>query len=145
MPYRQDMEYGYIFESAYCLSDALSIKAEIGQRTRKAYQEKTITQELINDYDRLIEKIRAFHKAYSKLWYKENKAFGFEIQDYRIGGLLQRITSCKERLQAYINGEIQTIEELETPLLNEWAGEEKFTKKPKCHNSFAAAISYSRL
>ena len=145
LSYCQDEEYGYIFESAYRLGDVLSIKAEIGQRTRKAYQEKSITQELINDYEVLIEKIKAFHTAYSKLWYKENKAFGFEIQDYRIGGLIQRITSCKERLQSYIKGEIDKIEELETPLLNEWSGGENFTKQPKCHNSFSAAISYSKL
>ena len=145
LPYCQDEEYGYIFESVYRLGDVLSIKADIGQRTRKAYQEKAITQELINDYESLIEKIKEFHKAYSKLWYKENKALGFEIQDYRIGGLLQRITSCKERLQAYRNGKIDKIEELETPLLNEWSGGENFTKKPKRHNAFHAAISYNKL
>lgn len=146
-PYCNHKEYGYIFESAYRLSDALSIKADIGQRTRKAYEakDKGALQALVVEYGVLAEKISVFHAAYSKLWYTENKAFGFEIQDYRIGGLVQRVTSCKNRLQAYVNGEIDCIEELEAQLLNEWEGGTNFSKQPKMHCLFKAAISYSKL
>ncbi len=146
-PYRNHKEYGYLFESAYRLGDALTIKCDIGQRTRKAYAEKDKEglQTLVAEYGVLAEKIQAFHEAFSKLWYKENKAFGFEIQDYRIGGLKQRVLSCKNRLQAYIDGKTDCIEELETQLLNEWEGGTEFTKQPKTHCLFHAAISYSKL
>ncbi len=147
LPYRNDENYGYIFESAYRLGDALTIKCTLGQRTREAYEskDKEGLVSLVADYELLIEKLKAFHAAYAKLWHEENKAFGFEIQDYRIGGLIQRVTSCKDRLKAYLAGEIAMIEELETELLNEWAGEKEFSKRPKCHNSFQAAISYGKI
>ena len=47
------------------------------------------------------------------MWYTDNKANGFDVQEIRLGGVLQRLESQKERLQAYINGEISKIEELE--------------------------------
>ena len=43
---------------------------------------------------------------------KENKPFGFEIHEYRLGGLLSRISSCKKRLLRYASGEISDIPEL---------------------------------
>ena len=33
-----------------------------------------------------------------KEWFCENKPFGFEVQDLRIGGLKARVETCKNRL-----------------------------------------------
>ena len=52
-----------------------------------------------------------------ELWQKENKPQGWEIHDARLGGLLQRLQTCKKRLQSYIVGEIDKIEELEEEIL----------------------------
>ena len=51
------------------------------------------------------------------MWEKENKPFGWEIQDVRIGGLIRRIKTCGERIEKYLAGEITTIEELDNELL----------------------------
>ena len=48
---------------------------------------------------------------------KERKTFGFEVQDIRIGGLLQRIKRCKRTLENYLDGKIDKIEELEQEIL----------------------------
>ena len=40
-----------------------------------------------------------------------------EIQNYRIGGLKERISYCINVLQAYIDGSIEKIEELEESIL----------------------------
>ena len=47
----------------------------------------------------------------------ENKPQGFDIQDIRFGGLLQRIESCGGRLLSYCNDEIESIPELDETIL----------------------------
>lgn len=97
------------------LAAVLKIKATFGMRIKDAYVKKDIKKfkEIINDCDILSAKIKEFHKAHQERWFKENKPHGFDIQDIRIGGLLQRIESCKERMMLFVNGEIREIPELE--------------------------------
>ena len=49
---------------------------------------------------------------------KENKAYGFEVQDIRIGGIMTRLLHCADRLDAYLRGEVGEIEELAAELLD---------------------------
>ena len=49
---------------------------------------------------------------------KENKPQGWEIQDARLGGLIRRIKTCRERLQKYLTGRIEKIDELEEEILD---------------------------
>ena len=64
-----------------------------------------------------IEAVRAFHRACQKMWMTEKKPHGFDVQDIRLGGLMQRLESCKERLEEYLRGESTSIPELEEELL----------------------------
>jgi len=41
------------------------------------------------------------------------------IQDIRIGGLIRRVASCTERLELYVDGKLDKIEELEDLLKKE--------------------------
>ena len=61
----------------------------------------------------------SFYASFSYLWNEENKPFGFEVMDIRLGGLRFRLASCKEKLQKYCNGKLQKIEELEEDVLEE--------------------------
>jgi len=94
----------------------------VGIRTRKAYQngDRTGLQELVKEYAQLARLLEEFYLAHKKRWLAENKPFGFEVQDVRIGGLKQRLVHCRERLQSYLDGEISTIEELEEQILPEF-------------------------
>lgn len=114
-------KYKYIFESAEKLCEVLSLKCDIGLRTRKAYESKNKNEltKLIKDYDNLIGLIKEFYSAFERQWMIENKPHGFDVQDIRIGGLIQRILHCKNRLTEYVNGNLSIIEELEEPLLDE--------------------------
>ena len=67
---------------------------------------------VVKDMEELDGRISAFHLAYEKAWFTENKPQGFEIMDIRLGGLKQRVLSCKRRIEQYINGEISEIPEL---------------------------------
>ena len=114
-------QYGYIFESAYDLNQVLELKYDMGLRLRKAYQEQNKT-ELGNCADDLLKTIGLLEKfivSYRKQWLKENKPNGLEVQEIRLGGLKERLTGCRERLIAYVNGEIEEIPELDEQLLEQ--------------------------
>ena len=113
-----------MFESYEKLADVLSVKAELGIRTREAYlaRDMEALKEILKDYDVYMEKLAVFHKAFQSMWFKYNKPHGFDVQDMRLGGLMQRAISCKDRLIALINGEITEIAELDEPVLEKANG-----------------------
>ena len=114
-------QYGYIFESAYALDEVLELKYDMGIRLRKAYQaqDKRELAKCAEDLGRAITALERFIVSYRKQWLKENKPNGLEIQEIRLGGLKERLIGCKERLQAYVKGEIEEIPELDETLLKE--------------------------
>ena len=85
--------------------------------------------ELIADF----KSLEAIHK---KQWMATYKPFGFEVLDIRYGGVIQRLKSSLERIKAYVDGEIQVIEELEeTRLLHrcEWTQRDFHAIVTACH------------
>ena len=63
------------------------------------------------------KRVKEFYAAFKTLWYAENKPYGFEIHDQRLGGLIMRLENCKGRLNEFINGKIERLVELEEKLL----------------------------
>lgn len=117
---KKTRKYGYVFKTLATLCDVLSIKAELGVKTRAAYKngDKTDLVRLAKeDYALLEKKIQALHKAFSKQWHNDNKPSGFEIHDGRLGALRQRILTCKARLLEYADGKLERLEELEVEIL----------------------------
>ena len=116
---RSSGEFFYIFDTLYSLAKFLDVKAYLGIETRKAYQEKNMEQikELIKKYEIALRRLNVFYSKFKDLWLKENKPFGWEVQDIRIGGVIQRMKFCKHRLSDYVNGTIDSIPELEEKLL----------------------------
>ena len=58
-----------------------------------------------------------FVAAYRTQWMEENKIFGLDVFDLRMGGLLQRIQSAINRLNDYLKGSVNELEELEQEVL----------------------------
>ncbi|MBQ9796348.1 MAG: beta-N-acetylhexosaminidase [Clostridia bacterium] len=116
---KNSKKYAYIFESEAALCDLMSVKYDLGVRTRAAYQagDKQALAALCDDYALASEKLETFYRAFFKLWHTENKPFGFDVQELRLGGLAMRLRSCRERLLAYVNGEVDVIEELAEVIL----------------------------
>ena len=102
----------------------LEKKADLGIRTHAAYRSRDpeLLRALIADYEALDGKLRSFHAALRRQWLRDNKPFGFEVQDIRLGGLMQRVISCRERLTDLLEGRIGRIEELEEEQLEYRAG-----------------------
>ena len=118
--YAVGSKYAYIFESEASLCELLSYKYDLGARARKAYADKDreSMKQISADTERAIELNEVFHRKFKTLWMKENKAFGFEVQELRIGGLALRLRSAKETFTAYANGEIDSIEEFDVEQLD---------------------------
>lgn len=110
----------YVLKTQASLCRVLQDKANLGMVIRAAYgagdREKLreIAEEAI---PQLLEKLDRFYQDFRKQWMSENKAFGFEVQSLRIGGLRQRILEVQQRLEEYLSGEITEIDELEKPVL----------------------------
>lgn len=112
-------EYAYIFEAQEKLCRLLEVKANLGIRTRETYRggDKSAIAGLSADYELAEKRAEEFFKVFSVRWDKENKQFGFEVQCVRLGGLIRRLSYCRQRLVSYLNGEISRIEELEEDIL----------------------------
>lgn len=115
-----DKNFGYIFRTIQSLCEVLAVKNDLGVRTREAYMSgsKERLKALIADYKTTERRLNSFLDNFRKQWLLENKPFGLEVQETRLGGLAARIRSCKERIESYISGSIGIIEELEENILD---------------------------
>ncbi len=140
--YRDNEKFGHIFGAMASLCHVLALKAEIGKTTRKVWETKNKEDlnNLVSVYDEILVALDKFYYDYKKQWFAENKPEGFEIQDTRIGGLYFRIRHCKERLIDYIEGRIDTIDELDLELL---PFKPNANGLPVCRNSWRSIISAS--
>lgn len=108
----------YVFDTQIALLEVLTIKYNLGNELRAAYEKhdiaelKRIAEEVI---PLLSEKCENFFAAFKKQFLYDNKPFGFEIHTSRIGALIFRLKDCRERLLAYIQGAEDCIPELEEP------------------------------
>ena len=116
---KNSSHFGYIFDTNAKLCDVLEIKYDLGVRTRRAYKagDRAALGQLLGDYAECAERVKALHLAFSKQWHTENKPHGFEVHDARYGGIVARLEACARRISAYLDGEIDVLEELEEELL----------------------------
>ena len=112
-------EYRFIFDCTAELCYALDKKAYLGLRTRAAYRkgDRAELQVLVDDYEEAAKRVQTFGKSFRKLWLKEFRPHGWEVQQARFGGLYARIMDCRERIIEYLNGEVDSIPELEDDIL----------------------------
>ena len=122
-------EYGYLFRTLGALCRVLETKAELGIRIHEAYHagDKAALLGLLSDFDETLSRLEKFYAAYSAQWTLENKPHGFDVQDIRLGGLMQRLKACRSKLADYCDGKLEQIEELqeeqlESPLFSWWSG-----------------------
>lgn len=94
----------------------LSVKAELGKRIRLSYgggDKAELCAIAERDIPALLHKLDVFAAAFERQWMKENKPFGFEVQNIRLGGLRSRLEYAARTLCRYLGGELDTIAELD--------------------------------
>lgn len=118
-PLMNHPEYGYLYRTLEKLCEVLAVKYDIGVLSRKHYKagDRTELAALLPVYDDILVKVDELYYALREQWMLENKPNGFEVQDMRFGGLMCRVRHCRERLAAYLAGDLETLPELEETLL----------------------------
>ena len=136
-------EWGYLFRTAKALCDVLIIKATLGRRTRRAYQKKDfgVLKCIVREYEECIRRIHLFYDAFEEQWMYENKPNGFEVQDIRLGGLVQRMEHCKNRLEKFLCGELVSIPELEEELIEPFGNGGEYEPQDFCIEKWSKIVS----
>ena len=117
---KKSRKWGYVFDAHAKMCAVFATKYSLGVKTRAAYKNGDKSELLRlakEDYTLLYKQLNEYLAAFRKQWYTENKPFGFDVQEIRIGGIITRVDSCKKRLIAYCKGEINEIPELAEELL----------------------------
>ena len=110
--------YGLLFDTQRAYARLLAEKTDLSCRIKAAYRNAdaaalaAIAREDIPKVAALLEE---FHNAFRAQWEAYNKPFGFEVQDIRLGGLQARLQTARLRIEAYLSGRLDKLEELEQP------------------------------
>lgn len=111
-------EFSLLFERYAAFAELLSLKSTIGIRTRAAYaaDDRPAMAQILADYPKLLTALEKYYDIFCTHWMTDNKPFGFEMQDVRLGGLRQRLEHSLRRLQEW-QDKGTPIAELEEPVL----------------------------
>lgn len=140
---KRSKNFSYLFDVQRSLCDLLAVKSGLGIKTGAAYRSgnKAELDRLLSDYSAAIRKTKKLYTDFRLAWDKENKPFGFEVQDARFGGLILRLSHCKERIKKYLCGETDAIPELEEETLDFFGNCEKSERRCFCYNKWSDIIS----
>lgn len=102
------------------LAKVLAVKAEMGLNVKQAYDEENpvIVKEIVKQLDALIVSANSLREKHRILWFSMNKPFGWEVLEIRYGGLITRLDTVQYRLNQWLNGEVDRLEELEEERLH---------------------------
>lgn len=109
-------EWDYLYEYAYRAFDYLATKTEIAEKLVPAYKSgdrdtlKDISERLLPE---LKKKTLAVHAAHKASWFHSFKTLGWSNLDVRYGGVASRCDTAKYIIDMYLDGEIDTVEELD--------------------------------
>ena len=103
------------FEMITKFSEYLENKANFGVRLREAYLngDRETLRAMVEECDVAKEKLSALRLCHRKLWHEIYKPLGWDGQDIRYGAMLARFDSVKWRINSYLNGEVDRLDELE--------------------------------
>lgn len=120
LEHESNERWGYIFRTLGTLCALLADKCDLTLRIRAAYLDgnrEAVRRLAHRDIPAIISELDEFVDAFRRQWYAENKTFGFSAQEQRLGGLRLRLESTIARLDAWLDGEVERIAELEEPVL----------------------------
>ena len=121
---QKESRFSYLFKSYAAACKVLIKKATYSKRLYKAYQEKDkdAIKNMGAELEPIKEGLHQFYNAYRIQWLKENKGFGVEILDVRIGGLSSRVDTVEYILKEYLAGRMEKIYELEEGRIEYFCG-----------------------
>ena len=87
----------------------------MGIDVTEAYRkgDKVKLGELAKEIREIANDTEIMRKMQYEIWNRNNKAFGFEFFDSKFGGRIARLLTAAQRIEDYIEGKIDKIEELD--------------------------------
>ena len=140
----ESIEFGYIFESLYDLSKVLQFKSELSINIYNHYKARDFDnlRKDVRKISKVLHHLNNFMNSYEYQWHLENKAFGYEKQNIRLGGLYERLYYVKNKLTQFINKDIEFIDELEEtrlPISSRWWDHNN--KVNNMHHNYSEVVS----
>ncbi len=104
-----------LFDCHKQLLKVLISKSTIGNRLKKAYDNKNMSELKILSEELLIlaDELKELRRLRKDLWYENNKPFGFELVNQRLASVEALTQLAHDRVEQYICGEVNFLEELE--------------------------------
>ena len=108
-------ELEYLFDYQRQLIQTLEMKWDLGIRITRAYrdQNREALKKHLVTLKQLKEEVSALKELAMQVWYHNNKPFGSESLDLKLGGVVARIETAMTRISMFLNHSIDRIEELE--------------------------------
>ena len=109
-----------LFRYYHRLASLLSVKSTLGQKLTRAYLDgdrETIRNLSDQAIPACIEDSRAVLSLREQLWMDLMRPQGFEVVNIRMSGVTARLEAAKRRLDAWLQGTVDRLPELEDPRL----------------------------
>ena len=141
---KENPEYRTLFDFYTALAHALVLKCrwhdEAAAAVRTGDREKAAN--LAADLPSTVEAVEALRCVWRKLWESTNKPYGFEVIDFRMGGICARLSTAAERMAEFARGEVDDIPELSSETLIVRRGADGFVE---CTNTMRDLLTSARL
>lgn len=114
-------KFAYLFSARKAYCQIMFLKYALGVETRAAYRngnKQELKRLLEEKFKPLQKRIAEFYDLFQRQWTAENKIFGLEVHQIRLGGLIFRIEKSAERIEEYLNGKTESLPELEVDILD---------------------------
>ena len=113
---KRNPDYREVFALEKTLCDYLGVKANFGNTLKNLYKSgdkeglKTFASSTV---PLAVKKLDSFIAAVRNVWLKENKIFGLDAIELRLGGQRQRLLEIPVRIKEYLDGKTDHLPELE--------------------------------
>ncbi len=130
-----------LFERHRILYEILYRKSDLGLRLRAAYKagDRAVLEALAVEITELTELYKQYHDSYTEMWYTIGKPFGYSLADRRLSGSAARVHDAKQRLDGYLAGKYERLEELEEEILP-YGNEDKPLREVNYANMFMTLL-----
>ncbi len=115
----ENPKYAHLFDLYTALAHTLALKCRWHASAAKAVREgdRQTAAALAEDIPAVTEAVESLRRVWRILWEETNKPYGFEVIDFRLGGIWARLSTAGERMAAFARGEAGDIPELSEPAL----------------------------
>ncbi len=113
--------HSYMYDMLAKLCAVLEVKSGVSANAYRAYQAKdldTLRDIAENVLPEISKRLEHFHKSVETRWMTEYKAPGYDVLDLRIGGVEARVRTAIGRIENYLSGNLERLEELEEQRLS---------------------------